>query len=151
MKVLLALAFFFTSCASNKDKDEDKDKPEAPDQQIVGRIALVSKVGKFVLIQKFGPGVLPANALYQSRGPDGRSAALRPSGERVRDFFAADLLNGSVERGDAVMAYKNPEEKNEEEPESPEKGENSEEIPSEETENSPSDDTPDPENINKEG
>ncbi|MDB4556726.1 hypothetical protein N9005_05675, partial [Akkermansiaceae bacterium] len=78
-----------------------------PDQIIVGRIASVSKRGKFVLIQKLGTGTLPKGIIYQSRGPDGRTASLRPSGERVRDFFAADLLSGETEKGFAVIAYQN--------------------------------------------
>ena len=51
---------------------------------------------------------MPKNHLYQSKGPAGRSASLRPSGERVRDFYAADLLSGEVEKGDDVIFYLNP-------------------------------------------
>jgi len=106
MKHLLALAFILTSCGSAPKEDvEDPDKAIPPEQKIIGRIASVSKAGKFVLIQKYGPGPLPTNPIYQSRGPDGRSASLRPSGERVRDFFAADLVSGTVEKGDAVITY----------------------------------------------
>lgn len=115
MKLLhLPLVVLLASCAGSKKDQEDSDKPKAPDQRIVGRIASVSKAGKFVLIQKYGTGILPASALYQSRGSDGRTAALRPSGERVRDFFAADLLSGNPQKGDAVLAYSLP--KTEKEP-----------------------------------
>ena len=120
MKILLLLlsSLWFLACASQKQKKEDEEK--APPQRIVGRIASVSKAGQFVLIQKYGAGVLPSNALFQSRGPDGRTAALRPSGERVRDFFAADLLSGSPQKGDAVFAYPVTPQKKEEAPEPPE-------------------------------
>lgn len=104
MKLLPVLLFVltFASCGSSPDEEEES---KIADQQIVGRIASVSKQGGFVLIQKFGPGPLPSGVLYQSRGPDNRSASLRPSGERIRDFFAADLLSGTVIKGDAVIAY----------------------------------------------
>lgn len=82
---------------------------------IVGRIASVSARSQFVLIQKIGTGTLPKGIIYQSRGPDDRTASLRPSGERVRDFFAADLLNGEAKKGDAVIAYRNSAKKEDEE------------------------------------
>lgn len=126
MKLLLAIALLLSSCASNPEK-EKPDKPEPPKQTVVGRIASVSKVGKFVLIQKYGHGLLPQSQIYQSRGPNNRSASLRPSGERVRDFFAADLLSGTVEKGDAVITYsttpEEPDEEAEESPESPNENE----------------------------
>ncbi|MDG2400001.1 MAG: hypothetical protein P8M04_05470 [Akkermansiaceae bacterium] len=109
MKTLLLISFLLVSCGSKTASDELKELKniEGPDQMIVGRIASVSKRGKFVLIQKLGTGTLPKGVIYQSRGPDGRTASLRPSGERVRDFFAADLLSGETEKGNAVIAYQN--------------------------------------------
>ena len=109
MKTLLLISFLLVSCGSKTASDELKELKniEGPDQMIVGRIASVSKRGKFVLIQKLGTGTLPKGVIYQSRGPDGRTASLRPSGERVRDFFAADLLSGETEKGFAVIAYQN--------------------------------------------
>lgn len=114
MKLLLALGLLLLISCSGRQIKKDSDEPQTTDLRIVGRIASVSKAGQFVLIQKYGPGFLPANALYQSRGSDGRTSSLRPSGERVRDFFAADLLNGNPQKGDAVLAYPMP--KTEKEP-----------------------------------
>ncbi len=113
MKILFLFAILLVSCASNKKdiNDEDPEEPKGPEKRIVGRIASVSKAGNFVLIQRLGNGTLPSNIIYQSKGPEGRSASLRPSGERVRDFYAADLLSGTVETGDAVVAYLNLEKK----------------------------------------
>lgn len=102
---------FLSSCGLTNDDDsneEDEKKVTGPERRIVGRVASVSQVGEFVLIQKFGTGTLPKDTIYQSQGPEGRTASLRPSGERVRDFFAADLLSGKVEKGDAVVAYPDP-------------------------------------------
>ena len=109
MKSLFFISLLLVSCGSETASDAVKEVQsiEGPDQIIVGRIASVSKRGKFVLIQKLGTGTLPKGIIYQSRGPDGRTASLRPSGERVRDFFAADLLSGETEKGFAVIAYQN--------------------------------------------
>ena len=113
---LLFPLLLLTSCSLFK-KDAPKEKGEekvtGPERRIVGRIAAVSQAGEFVLIQKFGAGTLPEEIIYQSQGPEGRSASLRPSGERVRDFFAADLLSGEVEKGDAVVAYPDPKKRRE--------------------------------------
>lgn len=128
MKSFLLLPIvILTSCGlSDSDDLEDKDekKVTGPERRIVGRIASVSQVGEFVLIQKFGTGTLPRDTIYQSQGPEGRTASLRPSGERIRDFFAADLLSGKVEKGDAVVAYPDPK-KEEEKASNEEKVDNS--------------------------
>ena len=58
-----------------------------------------------MLIQKYSSGKMPVNIIIQTNGPDGRTASLKPSGERVRNFFAADIINGEVQIGDAVAAY----------------------------------------------
>ena len=108
MKFLILIPLILlSSCGGSKKKDQanEKQKLVRPERQIVGRIASVSQVGQFVLIQKFGAGSLPKDLLYQSQGSAGRSASLNPSGERVRDFYAADLVSGTVEKGDAVIGY----------------------------------------------
>ena len=111
MKFLLLISLFLVSCGTKASPDELKKRKDiaSSNQIIVGRIASVSRRGKFVLIQKLGTGTLPKGVIYQSRGPDGRTASLRLSGERIRDFFAADLLSGKTEKGNAVIAYQYPE------------------------------------------
>lgn len=127
--LLLTLPLLLSSCgilqnlAKEKPKPEEQKKP--PTRQIIGRIASVSEAGKFVLIQKYGPGKLPKNALFQTHSNDGSSANIRPTGERVRDFFAADLITGTVNKGDAVSSFRLEPEKPKQpektpEPESPE-------------------------------
>ena len=110
MKFLLLISLFLVSCGNKASPDEPKKRKDIASsiQIIVGRIASVSRRGKFVLIQKLGTGTLPKGVIYQSRGPDGRTASLRLSGERIRDFFAADLLSGKTDKGNAVIAYQYP-------------------------------------------
>ena len=87
--------------AEEEKKPEEDKKPATP--SVVGSIRTVSERGKFVLIQKLGPGKLPENGSYQTLANDGTSAALNPSGERVRNLFAADILLGNPNPGDAVL------------------------------------------------
>ncbi|YCM44479.1 hypothetical protein V2O64_00405 [Verrucomicrobiaceae bacterium 227] len=112
-RLLLFPILFLWSCsqsASNEEAEEQDpiEKPAVIKKRIVGRIASVSSTGTFVLIQKYGNGSLPKEAVFQSQGNEGRQASLRPSGERIRDFFAADLLSGTAKIGDAVVAYHTP-------------------------------------------
>ncbi|MDB4420268.1 hypothetical protein N9269_03665, partial [Akkermansiaceae bacterium] len=60
MKSLFLISLLLVSCSSKTAPDEFKEGQniKGPDQIIVGRIASVSKRGKFVLIQKLGTGTL---------------------------------------------------------------------------------------------
>jgi hypothetical protein len=109
MKALIPLiALVLSSCGLIKKVFREAPKP-APLQKVgrrvIGRIASVSDTGNFVLIQKYGPGKLPTETLFQSSGISGSQASLRPTGERVRDFFAADIVSGSAAKGDAVTGF----------------------------------------------
>ncbi len=106
--LLIALA----SCSGSQNEDEEEEKkdeaPPIPKSQIIGRVTSVSPHSEFVLIQKYGAGRLPSRGIYLALGPDGRTASIRPSGERVRDFHAADILNGEVKTGDTVIVRQIP-------------------------------------------
>jgi hypothetical protein len=111
MKFPLLPFLFLISCGSSPDQEDEKEKEKkktGPEKRIIGRVFSVQNAGEFVLIQKFGTGTLPDGFIYQSQGPDGRTASLRPSGERVRDFYAADLVSGDAKKGDAVLSYVDP-------------------------------------------
>jgi len=109
MKYLtLILALNLSSCSTSEDSGDKKDSEEEEveiKKQIIGRIASVSTSGGFALIQKYSAGKMPGNTIIQTSGPGGRTASLKPSGERVQNFFAADIVNGDVQIGDAVVAY----------------------------------------------
>ncbi|MEN8695416.1 MAG: hypothetical protein ACN4GG_05765 [Akkermansiaceae bacterium] len=107
--LLLPLTLALSSCGALKNlstqapEKQEQKKPAA--RQIIGRIASVSEAGKFVLIQKYGPGRLPKDVLFQTHSIDGSSANIRPTGERVRDFFAADIITGETKKGDPVSSF----------------------------------------------
>jgi len=106
MKLILALALIaLTSCGGTKPEEptEEELKKKISKSKVVGRIVSVSPHSGFALIQKFGPGKLPTKGVYQTVGEDGRAGSIRPSGERVRDFFAADIVSGETKTGDAVV------------------------------------------------
>ena len=146
MKYLtLILALAMCSCSSSEEDPEDKNDPDKEDisikKQIIGRIASVSSTGGFVLIQKYSAGKMPVNTIIQTSGPDGRTASLKPSGERVRNFFAADIVNGEVQIGDAVAAYFNQQKKKDKPPaeDESEKEDESAEFPPEKDDSKPPD------------
>lgn len=148
MKYLtLILALAMCSCSSSEEDPEDKNDPDKEDisikKQIIGRIASVSSTGGFVLIQKYSAGKMPVNTIIQTSGPDGRTASLKPSGERVRNFFAADIVNGEVQIGDAVAAYFDQQKKKDKPPaedeDESEKEDESAEFPPEKDDSKPPD------------
>ena len=102
------LGLTLAACAPKAEKkpaDEEKPPEEVTKPSIIGSIRTVSQRGNFVLIQKLGPGKLPSTGTYQTLANDGSSASLRPSGERVRNLFAADILHGTPNPGDAVLHH----------------------------------------------
>lgn len=132
LTILISSFLLLISCSKEKDEEPPaiktgEEKKIIPKRNIIGRIASVSQSKEFVLIQKFGPGKLPENRIYQARGPEGRAASLRLSGERIRDFYAADIVNGTVEKGDSVIYYNTPNEEPEDLEEEEEKNPKTEE------------------------
>ena len=108
MKAFLLLLFSLTSCGTKAPPEPTAEEKEAALEKalkprIIGLVSSVSPEKKFVLIQKYGPGNLPGNGTYQTLSTIGNGGSIRPSGERVRDFFAADWLSGEIKRGDTVL------------------------------------------------
>jgi hypothetical protein len=91
-------------CAGIKEppKSESVASPEDSAPQLVGRIASIRERPRFVLIQSYGPWLVPAETILTSRGPDGRVANLLATGESTGQYAAADIRAGEVEIGDAV-------------------------------------------------
>ncbi len=100
----------FSSCAPEKPaKPEVEAKnPVAEDSNLVGRIASIPADKRFVLIQSYGVWKLESGAILTTRGPQGRTANLRTTGEKMGEFAAADLQSGMVEQGDAVYLQQIP-------------------------------------------
>jgi hypothetical protein len=88
--LLSAACVFLSSCAT--------------DQKLVGRIANIPADRRFVLVQRYGEWTSEAGTILTTRGPEGRLANLRVTGERLGEFAAADVQSGTVEKGDAVYS-----------------------------------------------
>ncbi len=88
--------------------------------QVVGEIASVHQSEGFVLIRRYGAGRLPENAVFNTSGPGGRTASIRPTGERSGRFHAADVTDGEPRKGDVVLARRLPEGEQEETTPAPE-------------------------------
>ena len=106
------LAGGLASCGSDPGEEGAGEKPAEPTPalaRVVGEIASVHESEGFVLIRRIGVKSLPAGS-YMSIGTDGRTAALRLTGERLGRYFAADVLNGTPAREDVVVVRRLPSE-----------------------------------------
>ena len=89
-----------------KKVEEEEVSPEQARRaatRVIGEVAAVYLDEGFVLIRRYGGGELPSGHIYTTIGPGGRTATLKPTGERSGRFYAADLTAGEVERGDSVV------------------------------------------------
>lgn len=95
-----------SSCAMFKSEkpQEPNGKPVSAPPKLIGRIASTPVDKRFVLIQSYERWNLESGAILTTRGPDGRTANLRATGEILGQFAAADLQSGLVEVGDAVYS-----------------------------------------------
>lgn len=100
--ILKTLVFTIATCATSCGPTP-VPVPETVPNPVIGRIASVSPASKIVLIEKYGTGRLPEGNLFSSVSPDGSTASFQPTGEKIRNFHAADLLSGSPAPGDLVL------------------------------------------------
>ena len=94
--------FAITSCSSLK-KEEDQEKEDKENTIVVGRVYSIAKSEKIVLIEKYKPGSFSPNGIYHTLGSTNNTASVRPTGEKIRNLHAADLINGDPHIGDAVL------------------------------------------------
>jgi hypothetical protein len=113
---LFVISCAVTACAhktDGQDKEKSKVKQEGP--KLVGRVQSRAAGKNFVLIESYGKWAYDEGVNLYTYGPDGRTAALVTSGEKLGQFAAADVSSGQVEIGDAV--YYRPKQINVEKPE----------------------------------
>ncbi len=72
-----------------------------PNIHLAGRVQRVDEAAKFVLIRRYGPWRVGEGDVVESRG-EGRAANLLPTGERLGEHVAADIVSGTVGPGDGV-------------------------------------------------
>jgi hypothetical protein len=112
---LSSCGFFKTLFASSGGGPTEPANPAAADAavqaptQLVGEVASVHAEEGFVLIRRFGGGGLPQGYVFHSSNASGETTSLRPTGERLGKFYAADITAGTPEAGDFVLARRLPE------------------------------------------
>ena len=102
-----------TGCGMFRGKpaEQDAGEEQKPSAQVVGEIASVHRGDGFVLIKRFGQAGFGPDLLYSSLNPGGTTASLRPTGEKLGRFYAADIQEGEPSAGDLVIARQLPREK----------------------------------------
>jgi len=94
-----------TSCSIDPVEEVVEHNTERIEQRriaYVGQIATINAEERFVLILVEGASALRGHSLaYVEEG--GRRATLKLTGEALGKYVAADLFNGSVEKGDRVF------------------------------------------------
>lgn len=112
VSTLLALSIISTSCtgknAAESEAPTEGQKTERP--RVVGRVATIPTGKSFVLIQAYGTWNIPTGSLLTTQGPEGRSANLKTTGEKLGQYAAADIQSGTLEIGDGVYTVVTPSE-----------------------------------------
>lgn len=107
--LIVAASSLLVACAAKKSATEEKEAPKPPSgPTLIGRIASVPQDKRFVLIQSYGKWSAESGQILTTRGPDGRSANLKITGEKLAEFAAADVQSGEVQTGDAVYSHHSP-------------------------------------------
>jgi hypothetical protein len=98
----LALCVFLAACADKPDVSPVEKEEAASKPRLVGRIASIPADREFVLIQAYGTWTVETGSVLTSQGPDGRTANLLATGEKLGQYAAADIRTGTLEVGDGV-------------------------------------------------
>lgn len=105
---IAAICLGLPACGLFSKKSEkpktDAAKPVVEGPKLIGRIASVPADKRFVLIRGYGKWEATTGEILTTRGPEGRGANLRTTGENLGEFAAADIQSGTVELGDAVYS-----------------------------------------------
>jgi hypothetical protein len=103
---------FLVACAKNPEETPvEKDDPDSK-PRLVGRVASIPADRHFVLIQSYGTWTVATGSILTTQGPEGRTANLLATGEKLGQYAAADVRSGTLEIGDGVYTIaKTPEAK----------------------------------------
>ncbi len=93
---------FIVGCAKNPEETPvGKDDPDSK-PRLVGRVASIPADRNFVLIQSYGTWTVATGSILTTQGPEGRTANLLATGEKLGQYAAADIRTGTLEIGDGV-------------------------------------------------
>jgi hypothetical protein len=97
------------SSGGGAEEPAAEEAEQAASIQLVGEVASVHLDEGFVLIRRYGGGRLPQGFEFYTRSPTGDTASLRPTGEQMGRFYAADIAGGVPKAGDVVIGRRLPE------------------------------------------
>ena len=98
----LALCLSLSACA-HKPEETPSEKTDADSKpRLVGRVASIPTDRTFVLIQSYGTWTVETGSILTTQGPEGRTANLLATGEKLGQYAAADIRTGVLEVGDGV-------------------------------------------------
>ena len=101
--VAAALAIPLLASCGGKPEEEPKGKAAAlTSPRLVGRIASIPAERNFALIQAYGTWETETGTILTTQGPEGRTANLKVTGEKLGQYAAADIQSGTLEIGDGV-------------------------------------------------
>ncbi len=93
---------FLVACAKSPEETPvEKDDPDSK-PRLVGRVASIPADRNFVLIQSYGTWNVATGSILTTQGPEGRTANLLATGEKLGQYAAADIRTGTLEIGDGV-------------------------------------------------
>ncbi len=92
-----------SSCAwLQSDPYQKQETKEEEQLRAIARVQSRPGQKDFVLLEAFGKWTLEPGSTLYVYGPEGRTATLVTSGEKLGQYVAADISAGQVELGDAV-------------------------------------------------
>lgn len=78
-------------------------EPEPKNDVLVARISSVYPKQNYMLVQKYRRINTEIDAIFYSRGTDGSVNALKMTGQKLGQFYVADLSNGNYTVNDPVF------------------------------------------------
>lgn len=98
----LAFCIFLAAC-THKPEETPTEKTDVESKpRLVGRVASIPTDRTFVLIQYYGKWSVATGSILTTQGPEGRTANLLATGEKLGQYAAADIRTGVLEVGDGV-------------------------------------------------
>ncbi|MFC4991137.1 hypothetical protein [Rubritalea tangerina] len=99
--LLVSLSVACINACSNSPTPPTEKK--APVDQLVGRVAAVYQNDNYLLVQKYRSFPTDIDAIFYSRGEDGSVNTLTMTGQKLGQFYVADLKQGSYTLNDPVF------------------------------------------------
>jgi hypothetical protein len=99
--LLISLSMICNNSCTSGTPQTTPTKPEG--DALVGRVASIYLEQNYMLVQKYRSFETDLDAIFYSRGVDGSVNALKMTGQKLGQFYIADLSNGNYTVNDPVF------------------------------------------------